>query len=52
MPSMAITWAQRLRRVFNIDIEISEQCQGPVEAIACVEDLVAIPHNKKGTLIV
>ena len=52
MPSMAITWAQRLSRVFNIDIEISEQCQGPVEAIACAEDPVAILHNKKGTLIV
>ena len=39
---MAMSWAQRLKRVFNIDIEICEQCQGPVKVIACVEDPVAI----------
>jgi len=38
---MAMSWAQRLKRVFNIDIEICEQCQGPVKVIACVEDPVA-----------
>jgi len=37
-----MTWAQRLKRVFNIDIEICEKCQGPVRIIACVEDPVAI----------
>jgi hypothetical protein len=39
---MAMSWAQRLKRVFNIDLEICEQCQGPVKVIACVEDPVAI----------
>ena len=31
-------WAQRLKRVFNIDIETCERCQGPVRIIACIED--------------
>lgn len=39
---MAMSWAQRLKRVFNIDIETCEQCQGPVKVIACVEDPVVI----------
>lgn len=39
---MAMSWAQRLKRVFNIDIETCEQCQGPVKVIAWVEDPVAI----------
>lgn len=39
---MAMNWAQRLKRVFNIDIETCERCQGPVRIIACVEDPVAI----------
>ncbi len=38
----AMTWMQRLKRVFNIDIEICEKCRGPVKIIACVEDPVAI----------
>jgi len=38
----AMTWAQRLKRVFNIDIEICEKCQGPVRIIACVEGPVVI----------
>jgi len=42
MPSMAITWMQRLKRVFDIDIEICEKCKGLVKIIACVEDPVAI----------
>lgn len=25
-----MTWVQRLKRVFNIDIEVSTQCGGPV----------------------
>jgi len=40
MPSMAITWAQRLKRVF--DIETCGKCGGPVKAIACIEDPVVI----------
>ena len=39
---MAMAWAQRLKRVFNIDIETCEKCQGSVRIIACVEDPVAI----------
>jgi ribosomal protein S27E len=38
----AMTWAQRLKRVFNIDIETCEKCQGPVRIIACVEDPAVI----------
>ena len=38
MPSMAITWAQRLKRVFKIDIETCDQCGGTVKVIACIED--------------
>ena len=34
MPSMAITWMQRLKRVFNIDIEICEKCRGQVKVAA------------------
>lgn len=37
-----MSWAQRLKRVFNIDIETCEKCQGPVKVIACVEDPVVI----------
>jgi len=33
---------QRLKRVFNIDIETCEKCKGPVKIIACVEDPVVI----------
>ncbi|PCH61895.1 MAG: hypothetical protein COC19_03770 [SAR86 cluster bacterium] len=33
---------QRLKHVFNIDIETCEKCQGPVKIIACIEDPVAI----------
>ena len=31
----AMTWARRLKRVFNIDITECELCQGPVKIIAC-----------------
>jgi hypothetical protein len=33
---MAITWAQRLKRVFKIDIETCDQCGGTVKVIACI----------------
>ncbi|MEQ8313003.1 MAG: transposase, partial [Gammaproteobacteria bacterium] len=39
---VSMTWAQRLKRVFNIDIETCEKCQGPVRIIACVEDPAVI----------
>lgn len=38
----AMTWAKRLKRVFNIDITECEQCKGPVKIIACIEDPVVI----------
>ena len=38
----AMTWAQRLKRVFNIDIDTCEKCQGSVRIIACIEDPVVI----------
>ena len=37
-----MTWAQRLKRVFNIDIETCEKCRGSVRVIACVEDPAVI----------
>ncbi len=37
-----MTWAQRLKRVFNIDIETCSECGGAVKVIACIEDPVAI----------
>ena len=37
-----MTLAGRLKRVFNIDIETCERCQGPVRIIACIEDPTVI----------
>lgn len=37
-----MTWAQRLRRVFHIDIETCSQCGGAVKIIACIEDPAVI----------
>jgi hypothetical protein len=31
-------WPQRLKRVFNIDIEVCGRCGGTVKVIACIED--------------
>ena len=33
-----LTWAQRLKRVFNIDIEVCGYCGGSVKVTACIED--------------
>jgi len=33
-----MSWAQRLKRVFNIDIEICRVCGGSMKVIACIED--------------
>ena len=38
----AMSWAQRLKRVFNIDIETCSECAGAVKVIACVDDPVVI----------
>jgi len=47
----AMTWAQRLKRVFNIDIETCRDCGGTVRVIACINDPMAIrkilTHRKK-----
>ena len=34
----AMTWAQRLKRVFNIDIGVCGRCGGSARVIACIED--------------
>ena len=34
----AMNWAQRLKRVFNIDIEVCSRCGGSVRVTACIED--------------
>jgi hypothetical protein len=39
---VSMTWTQRLKRVFNIDIEICDQCGGKFKVIACIEDPLII----------
>jgi len=34
----AMTWAQRLKRVFNIDVSVCPECGGEAKVIASVED--------------
>jgi hypothetical protein len=38
----AMTWAQRLKRVFNIDVLICPKCGGDAKMIACIEDQAVI----------
>ena len=38
----AMTWAQRLRRVFHIDIETCTACGGAVRVMASIEDPTVI----------
>ena len=38
----AMTWAQRLKRVFDIDIQTCPACGGAMRIIACIEDPVVI----------
>jgi len=38
----SMTWAQRLKRVFNIDIETCRECGGAVKVIASIEDPAVI----------
>ncbi len=33
-----MTWAQRLKRVFNIDVSTCDACGGAVKIIASIED--------------
>jgi len=37
-----MTWAQRLKRVFRIDIDTCEHCGGAVRIIASIEDPAVI----------
>ncbi len=37
-----MTWAQRLKRVFKIEIETCSHCGGALKVIACIEDPVVI----------
>ena len=39
---MAKTWAQRLKRMFGIDIETWSACGGALRIIACIENPVVI----------
>ena len=38
----AMTWAQRLKRVFGIDIETCPACGGALRIVACIEDSAVI----------
>jgi len=50
---VAMTWAQRLARVFKIDVTPCERCGGAVKIIACIENptLVAriLEHLKRAS---
>jgi hypothetical protein len=41
-----MTWAQRLKRVFDVDVDICDQCRGTGRllawVIACIEDPAVI----------
>jgi hypothetical protein len=37
-PLASMTWMQRLKRVFSIDIETCPKCGGKLRVIACIED--------------
>ena len=37
-----MSWAQRLKRVFDIDIEMCSVCGGSMKVIAAIEDPVVI----------
>ena len=51
----AMTWAQRLKRVFNIDVSVCPKCGGEARVIARIEDQAVIdkilnPLQTKGAL--
>jgi len=37
-----MTWAQRLKRVFDIEIETCSECGGKIKIIASIEDSTVI----------
>jgi hypothetical protein len=38
----SLTWSQRLKRVFSIDIEVCERCGGKLRVIASIEESTVI----------
>jgi hypothetical protein len=54
-PHQAMTWAQRLKRVFNIDVSACPKCGGEAKVITSIEDPPTIDMilqhlQAKGTL--
>ena len=43
-----MTWAQRLKRVFNIDVEICRECGGASKVVACIEEPPMMPRQRPG----
>jgi hypothetical protein len=43
-PLAPMSWAQRLKRVFQIDIETCPDCGGKLRVIACIDDPPLIRH--------
>jgi len=41
----SLGWAQRLKRVFAIDVQRCEWCAGKRRIIACIEDEAVIETN-------
>ena len=37
-----MSWAERLKRVFNIDITLCQHCQGNVRIVSCINDKTVI----------
>jgi hypothetical protein len=42
---VAMSWAHRLKRVFNIDIDVCDRCGESVKVIACIEGQNVIPDK-------
>ena len=38
----SLTWADRLKRVFKIDVSVCSRCGGDVKIMACIEDPLVI----------
>ncbi len=46
----ATTWAQRLKRVFDIDVQTCEACGGGVKIIAAARYSMAIPGGAESAV--
>jgi len=42
-----MTWAQRLKRVFHIDIENFPDCGGTLRVVACIENPPLIARTQE-----